>query len=400
MTALAQATADVSMSPSLRADTRVHLRFLDGIRGFSALYVVVGHIVESARLDEVASTSLARAAFGVFRYGYAAVVAFIVLSGYCLMLPVVRSPDQRLLGGIATYLRRRSIRILPPYYAALLLSLVIIAVIPGLKDGVGASWDKSLPAFAPQAILPHLLLIHNFSRRWIGLINCPMWSVATEWQIYFLFPFLLPLWGRAGIVPVLSSGLLVGIAGGALIGGSLQEASPFPALFTFGVASAAVTYSSTPFCVRLRTSIPWPSVTLVIALGLALIFVGSRGFIREHLVTGELVIGCVVASSIIALADPHARPIRWVRTLRWILSSAPAAMLGTFSYSLYLIHFPIIGAVLCLVQKTALSPQARALAVLALSLPASLVAASLFYLAIERPCILFRKPLSAANRPR
>src|SRR5438270_2616521 len=100
------------------------LPFLDGLRGLAAVYVVLHHaamMVPPAGLGGVGS-----AARFVFRHGHYAVAVFIVLSGYCLMLPVARDPCGRLPGGVVGYLGRRARRILPPYYAALGLGWLLI----------------------------------------------------------------------------------------------------------------------------------------------------------------------------------------------------------------------------------------------------------------------------------
>ena len=155
---------------------RLRLDYLDGLRGLTALYVVFVHTYlawpsASGRLGRVLASAL-----NVFTFGHYAVNVFIVLSGYCLMLPVVRSADGALPGGIGAFLRRRMRRILPPYYATLMFSLLILALDPALSrvDGSGV-----MPAFTPGILLSHLLLIHNLSRTWEFKINTPMWSISN-----------------------------------------------------------------------------------------------------------------------------------------------------------------------------------------------------------------------------
>src|SRR5579883_2111781 len=174
---------------------RLRLDYLDGLRGLAAIYVVVYHIYVdmSAQLQTVAHSSVwVTLVQAVLSHGRTSVAAFIVLSGYCLMLPVARSPDGQLTGGWVRYLRRRARRILPPYYAALVLSLLVAIVIPThWLPLMGEQWNHGQPALNPGAIVSHVLLLHNWSHTWEYRINPPMWSVALEWQIYFLFPLLL-----------------------------------------------------------------------------------------------------------------------------------------------------------------------------------------------------------------
>jgi peptidoglycan/LPS O-acetylase OafA/YrhL len=117
-----------------------------------------------------------------FSYGHYSVAVFIVLSGFCLALPVALSPDRQLRGGFGRYIRRRALRILPPYFAALFLFIALIAVTPLLQTPAGTAWDSKIP-MTKGAVLSHVALIHNVIPGLNYRIDGPMWSVATEWQI-------------------------------------------------------------------------------------------------------------------------------------------------------------------------------------------------------------------------
>src|SRR5437016_5916610 len=135
--------------------TRIRLDFLDGLRGLAALYVVLSHVYSEITWNGGAA-HLSHTLLHLLKplsYGRYAVDVFIVLSGYCLMLPVARSADGKLRGGAGEYLKRRARRILPPYYAALALTLALAALVPWLRQGTGEYWDQSLPAFKPDVIV-------------------------------------------------------------------------------------------------------------------------------------------------------------------------------------------------------------------------------------------------------
>ena len=89
----------------------------------------------------------------------------------------------QLQNGFRNYVQRRAWRILPPYFAALLVSMLLIVVTASLTR-VGGGTGEDLPWWTTSGLLTHLLLLHNLSPRWAGQINEAMWSVATEWQIY------------------------------------------------------------------------------------------------------------------------------------------------------------------------------------------------------------------------
>lgn len=109
---------EITQNNSVPTNARLHLNFLDGIRAIAALYVLMHHLWLSQRalLPQGWPT-------GWLAYGHLAVDVFIVLSGFCLMLPVARFKELR--GGARHFFARRARRILPPVYACIVLCLPI-----------------------------------------------------------------------------------------------------------------------------------------------------------------------------------------------------------------------------------------------------------------------------------
>ena len=127
-------------------------------------------------------------------FGHVAVSVFIVLSGFSLMLPVVASADLRLRGGLRGYFKRRCKRILPADFAALAFS-IFVTWFTSKTTGTHAQAEQ----LSLKDMEMHALLIHNLSRNYVITINMAHWSVAAEWQIYFIFALiLLPVWRLAG----------------------------------------------------------------------------------------------------------------------------------------------------------------------------------------------------------
>jgi peptidoglycan/LPS O-acetylase OafA/YrhL len=166
-----------------------HLPFLDGIRGIAAIYVFLHHAVAiSISFDPLRGTK--HLLLQWTQYGQIAVAIFIVLSGFCLMLPVA-DLQSNFRGGLPRFFYRRARRILPPYYAAMALSLFLIWMCGPL--------EPSRQQLSHTTLIAHLLLLHNVNADWNHAINGPMWSVATEWQIYFVFALvLLPIQRKFG----------------------------------------------------------------------------------------------------------------------------------------------------------------------------------------------------------
>src|SRR5579884_1165265 len=120
--------------------------------------------------------------------GHLSVSVFIVISGFCLTLPVCRAGGE-LRGGVRGFLTRRARRILPPYYGALAFCLVLIWTVIGRPTG--SLWDVPIRV-TPVAVAAHALLVQDLFGT--GAINYVFWSIAVEWQIYFLFPLLVLSW--------------------------------------------------------------------------------------------------------------------------------------------------------------------------------------------------------------
>ena len=177
---------------------RLHLPYLDGIRALMALYVLNHHTLSVVGVKLQTFGWNWSELLMPFYQAHDAVVVFIVLSGYCLMLPVLRDGGT-LRGGIGTFFKRRARRILPAYYATLF---------GGTLLGVVVNLAMNSYAFTPEIIslkrwMLHILLLHNFSWQHIYEYNGALWSIATEWQIYFLFPFLfMPVWKKWGETPL------------------------------------------------------------------------------------------------------------------------------------------------------------------------------------------------------
>jgi peptidoglycan/LPS O-acetylase OafA/YrhL len=350
---------------------------LDGVRGLAALYVVVHHVF----LRAFPGYPVDRAPFwaGWFIYGRFAVVVFIVLSGFSLGL----SPARRgwRLDGISRFARRRALRILPAYYAALAFSLAVawLVVPPPGQEVPGA-----------KSVVVNGLLVQN-------LVGAPtpdrsFWSIAVEAQLYVAFPLLLLMvrrWGPAVMVATVT--LVVAAVGilamhvSALDVFVIQSPPDLAALFAVGVVSAGIVNASAA-----RRSWPWAGLALAAAAPV-LAMIGWRGSVwtLDHLFWVDLALGPAVACLLAALAT--GRPAAVLR----LLEARPIRALGASSYSLYLTHGPIVVVVYEKIVAGRLHPGVPAFVVsLALVLPLTIVFAQVFASAFETP---FRRSRSQTN---
>jgi len=373
-------------SPTPAAFVR-RLHYLEGIRGITASYVLLFHVVQGF-LDRPTST-LAKVIFRLTAFGHEAVAIFIVVSGFCLTLSAAKasspSAEPVLNLGLGRFAKRRARRILPPYFASCFVSLALIALFPLLRSTqTGTIWDNSSPAFSVGSLASHALLFHHWFPHWKFTINGPLWSVAAEWQIYFLFALLLfPIRKRWGPWAVLALSFVIGYA-------PLWIAPSFAAsaitwyvpLFTLGMCACLGTLKgATPeraWLSRLSLGI-WASVLAAIVGVFGIIF--AQVWFRSAPLS-DLAVGLASASVLSALAHQTANSRRsWLMVL---LESRPLVALGDMSYSLYLTHLPVVALVALSFRGRLGVGSGEPIAITVLSLLASLAFGAAFYWSVEK----------------
>jgi len=366
---------------------------LDGMRAVAALFVVLTHGYSFSGVEGLPATAW-------LRHGRFAVDVFIVLSGFCLTLGAAREVARGRPFAFLPYLRRRALRILPPYYAAVGLTLVLIACVPDLATPSGRRWDIALPATSPGVLLSHLLLVHNLDPAWVFKINGALWSVATEWQIYFLFPVLLRVWHHAGMAAMVSLACAGGAALHCAFGRSLDPAAPwYIGLFAMGMAAAALGLSEAEEHRRVREGVPWMAAAVVAAALVPAARAWDAGWATRQMAADTLAGAGTAAFLIWWCRDRRLGPPEPPAVVR-VLSSRPLVGIGTFSYSLYLVHVPVIAVLDLWMHALPLGAAARLGAYMAASLAASLGVAYPFHLLFERPFMRLRRPLSSPARGR
>lgn len=358
------------------------LAYVDGLRALAALYVVVTHaVLIAAPAHHGTRTEGARP--GWLPPGHFAVAVFIVVSGFCLTLPIARA-DGRLVGGARRFYRRRARRILPAYYAALALTLLLVWTVIG--EETGTFWDYSVPV-SLAGYVGNALLLQDLVGYW--QVSVPFWSIAVEVQIYLLFPLLLLCWRKFGArltvfyavflsYAAMIASYFVGTVGPAFFPGLTLY---FVGLFAVGMAAAWMATSNGSGWVRARTRIPWS----VLAIGFA-VCAALLGYIAGESLDAltpfiELPLGLFVACLLVAASRP-----RQSARLRACLAFRPLVFVGMFSYSLYLIHAPLLQAEWQYALRPLHLGSGLTFTLLAvIGVPLVLATAYLFYRTCERP---------------
>lgn len=347
---------------------------LDGLRGLAALAVLLGHIanlVPATPLNAAIQDSPLR----IFWSAGAAVHLFFVMSGFVLSLPFLDG-DSRL--AYRRFVLLRFFRIYPAYWLALAISLLAIAAyrperMAGLNEWAAMFWTHGLKPLDLALLAKHLVLLRSFDA---NLINPPAWTLVIEMRMSLLLPFaIMALRGRN---PGIRAAVVAVAATASAVAHDFFHYLP---MFMIGAILARFWQPVIAY-VRSRTS-------LVAAMlgGLALLAYGNEHFIRlgqSHVAVQWMTAGG--SALLIPLAVARSR-------LGKVLTLAPVQFFGHISYSLYLLHFPILMTVVCWMR-----PVLGLAAAAAIAVPVILVASWLSYRMIELPAM--RLGRSAVRRRR
>jgi peptidoglycan/LPS O-acetylase OafA/YrhL len=346
--------------------------YIDGLRALAALWVALHHAMETAIPQQVLGTRFWGPLLLTLSRGQFPVMVFLMLSGFCLYHPLVRrNPRGPTFSNFAAYIKRRATRIGPPYLAAGVLCL-ILAAIPAVQIG---RWGEIVNPITGKVILSHLFLVHNLIPEHATKIDFPMWSIGLEWQLYLVFPLLV--WSLRRFHPGLTLTVTVLVA--AVIratyrhmpqplSGILRD-GPLAYLEIFVLGMLAASLIGRGYNLR----VPPRLLAVVAALGFLAVRAGSGNGLGHDLET-SIATFCLL----LLAATPGSAVGRF-------LGSPGLVKIGYFSYSLYLVHAPLIHLFWMVLRPLPLSDDVR-FAILALvAMPLVVLASYGFHRLFERP---------------
>jgi peptidoglycan/LPS O-acetylase OafA/YrhL len=338
---------------------------LDGLRGLAAYVVVISHVSNYTGL------------FGKLLGeggGQLGVMIFFVLSGYLMGALYLDRPFD--LGEVRRYLVHRVARVVPLYLAAVLAAFAL--------------GRYGILLYSPEQVTRDNLVAHLVFASGVSVF----WTVPIEVQFYLLFLALWALHARWPACLLLLSAVAIGASFVVPL-----DARDFGASLVFYVAYFLAGAALARFLRidgRTRNGLAW-SAALVAALAL---FVALYPNVYL-LVTGEqrllagaeprmmwrdpLYLAAALAVLAAALRAPLARPLLANRFMRFS---------GAISYSVYLVHLPIV------VALVSLQPLAeRPLLFLPIAFAATVALSAAVHFGFERPArTLLRATLGGAAR--
>jgi peptidoglycan/LPS O-acetylase OafA/YrhL len=340
---------------------------LDGIRTCSFMLVFLAHV----------GVPYIPGGFGV--------TVFFFLSGYLITTLLRREAEQNGHVSLKLFYLRRALRILPPFYLVLsfALALTLLGVLPG--------------PFYPPTLVAQALHYANFyiiEHGWNGLLvgTGVYWSLAVEEHFYLVFPALYLLMIKRGLSGRAQQALLFfgcalvlgwrcwlvfgqGIVGDRTFIGSDAR---FDSML-FGCALAVWGNPAVDFEQKERPNLYELAAA---AAGTALLL---ASFWLRHPAFRESVRYSMQGLGLYPLFFLAIRHPRWF--VMPLLNLRPMRFVGTLSYSLYLIHQVVIGAVWGL-------PFPHLVRV-GMTLAISFVLALGVWRYVEKPCAKLRSRFSA-----
>jgi peptidoglycan/LPS O-acetylase OafA/YrhL len=167
---------------------------LTSLRFFAALYVVAFHY---RTLFVVGDAS----APGFFQFGYSGVTFFFLLSGFILAYNY-KSVDFADGHALGDYLLARIARIYPVFLVSLLVSLPFF-----IKAVLQSTPHHNFLAAAAIILTP--LGLHAWVPGAACALNCPSWSISTEFFFYAMFPLIFARVLRRPLTWCAATGLLL-----------------------------------------------------------------------------------------------------------------------------------------------------------------------------------------------
>ena len=191
----------------------MNIKVLDGLRGLAALYVMIGHArwllwegysegylkhtLEYSWMDKMSMYFLS-----MFKFGHESVLLFFVLSGFVIHKGFVKKflTDALQSVNIGQFYIKRIRRIYPPFLFALCLTALLDFVGRdfGFSIYTGNTPNEGINITVGNQSLTLVTFIGNIFflfKEYVPIFgtNGPTWSLKLEWWFYMIYPIFLLL---------------------------------------------------------------------------------------------------------------------------------------------------------------------------------------------------------------
>jgi peptidoglycan/LPS O-acetylase OafA/YrhL len=325
------ADAPAHRSPS----TRFYRPELDGLRFYAFAGVFVCHTLP---LDDASYRALHLPApwlwLAVVRAGMSGVDLFFALSAFLITSLLLKERRETGRVSLRLFYLRRILRIWPLYFLVVALGVVLALAVPKLQP---LPW---------RLVAGYVLFVSNWMYPFFAPVRsicAPLWTVSIEEQFYLLWPALLKVLQRRGIVVAAITTIvlatlsqvgivLTGVGWGYLYYGSASRATSFAMGILLACGADRLPKLTSGFRFMLVTG----------GIG-GWIFAAARlndqpGAPGMHVVLGRLIISFASAAILYGCLYSSNK----------LLGGGAVVRLGKISYGLYMWHFTGLFIAYCL----------------------------------------------------
>ncbi|GAA2894069.1 SGNH hydrolase domain-containing protein [Microbacterium esteraromaticum] len=297
--------------------------------------------IQGLRAIAVGAVLLYHAGVPFITGGYVGVDIFFVISGFLISTHLLQSLEREGRIGFADFYARRIRRILPASLVVAILTAVAIVV-----------WYP--PLGVERVLRDGLATVLYVPNIWFAIQNTDYladhspspyqhyWSLGVEEQFYLLWPLILLLMYR--ILRRTRMALVIGIAvlaAASMVAGILLTPANQPAAFFLLPTRAwELLLGGLVGIMLLRDRIPLPEWVRAAGgwAGLALVAASVLVYDEDTVFPGTAAILPALGTAVVILCG--AAPARFGPSA--VLSIRPMQFVGLISYSLYLVHWPLL----------------------------------------------------------
>ena len=326
--------------------TPAYLSNLTPLRGIAALLTVIFHV--DLMLGNGGDLLLRVKDSMLVSRLYLMVDLFFILSGFVMSHVYDRWFD----GGVQqTDFKRFTVARFARVYPLHLAMLLVVALIFGVSAWVGIPENAILQTEnSPYSFVTNLLLLQAMNlHNWFSWDHAA-WSISAEWWMYMLFPFLVRPFGR------LSSSGRVAVVVGCFLGYAGITRFILP-LVTYPASLPFIHYNPTDNTINVGYQFGFLRCLFGFVLGMMMHLGYNDGWGKSWLGNGYVLLALVLGLSIgMHLAIPDVFTVCFLPLLLLsaaygnkrtdsLFGSRPLQRLGDWSFSIYLVHQPLLFAI-------------------------------------------------------
>lgn len=300
---------------------------LDALRGIAAISVFLSHYIGIFDFESIYFKNIIRyTPLHIYYDGAAAVILFFVLSGFVLGLPYLNS-DKKV--SVLSFYFKRLFRIYPAFIIAIIFSLFLKKFLYnqvnllGFSQWIQSFWNWDFGSVSFKQVIKTLMLIGpSFNT---DLVDPVIWSLIVEMKISLLMPFFIFFISKTNFYSNIAFTICIYII----------SPDHYSAIFIYGIILAKHRIDIIHYLKNQR------KIVIASLLVIGIIFYSSRYTFRLELITNEYVKNCIdyliaIGSSILIFI------VLSNNRLSAFFQKRLFSFLGDISYSLYLIHLPIL----------------------------------------------------------